>query len=140
MVGEDGGKAAAKGTWHEGLKVFTDILLPAGAGLAGFFSITPVLGGVNSFYNVLLKAGITGNAGRLADLIMAGITAAIGFCFWHLRSSGNLILKIVGNGVGGYFLGGAASFAAQAWTQPSGVPNGFIDHLVANLETVAQES
>ncbi|MCI4357391.1 MAG: hypothetical protein L3K18_09720 [Thermoplasmata archaeon] len=129
-----------KGTWHESLKVVVDILIPVGAGIAGFFTCTAVFGGVNAMYNVLLKAGISGNAGRLADLVMSGISAAIGFGFWRLGHTDGMILKIVGRGVGAFFLGGAASYLAQAWTQPSNVPNGLVDKLVGNFQTLASET
>ena len=112
-MGDGDPKGAAKKSWTEGLKVFKDILLPV---------------------------GLQAPAGRLAWLIMAGVAAAVGFVFWHSRHAGGTIWEIIGTGVGAFFLGGAVSYAVAAWTTPSNPPNGLIDSLAANVETLAREA
>ena len=139
-MGDGDPKGAAKKSWTEGLKVFKDILLPVGAGLAGVFGLSAALGGTNTFYNALVKVGLQAPAGRLAWLIMAGVAAAVGFVFWHSRHAGGTIWEIIATGVGALFLGGAISYAVAAWTTPSNPPNGLIDSLAANVETLAREA
>jgi hypothetical protein len=139
-MGDGDAKGAAKKSWSEGLRVFKDILLPVGAGLAGLFSLPAALGGVNTFYNALLKANLSGPAGRLCWAIMAAISASIGFVFWHARHAGGQIWEIISTAVGALFLGGAVSYAVGAWTVPANPSNGLIDSLAANIETLAREA
>jgi hypothetical protein len=141
-MGEAAGVAhGLAGIGHEGLSVFTEVLVPLAAGVAGFFGNTAV-GGTNSVSYLIWTAGGPifkangNNAARIAAAIMAGIKASIGYAFWGIRKRGGMVMHLLGGGIGGFFLGAALG---EVPTLISGAspPRGALDTLFAWTQNAA---
>jgi hypothetical protein len=133
--------AGARMTFDKTIHVVVDIFLPIGSALAGIFMPTALGGGTsvaNAVYKVQGGTGSGSLANRVAWGIQALINGAVGAAFWSLRGHDGLVAKVLGNVIGGFFLGSAIGCipGVVSGTQPT---PGIIDKLVSGVENIAQE-
>ena len=140
-VTASGATNAARETFDKSLHVIVDVFVPVGAALGGFF-MPALLGGgqsiSNAFYHVTGSSGSGNLANRVGWGVQALINLAVGGAFWHMRGAGGIVLKAIGGGVGGFFLGSALGCLPGVIT-PSQPPNGLLDNLAASFKTIATE-
>lgn len=137
-----GATAAARATFDKTLNVIVDVFVPVGAALGGFF-LPSLLGGGMSVANLVYKAEGNPSSGASAQRVAWGvqglINAAVGGAFWGMRNAGGIVLKAIGGGVGGFFLGGALGCVPGVITAtPSAPPAGLLDKVATWMQNVAK--
>jgi len=128
---------AARATFDKSIEVVVGIFVPIGAAVAGFFMPT-VLGGGRAVGDMIYQTGAP-QAARASWGVQALINAAVGGAFWHMRNAGGLIMKAIGGGVGGFFLGGALGCLPGLLKGSGAAPPGLIDHLATGIQGIASE-
>jgi hypothetical protein len=136
-MAESEGKAAIHAT-EAGARKFVDMLvkylLPIATFFVGAFTGASTWGGIRSFGSLVSQAKVPDSekvtiwAGAG---LFGGMFAAVGYGFWSL--DGHLILRAVGRGFGGYFIGVAVSYLLMALGNAA-LPSGLIDQLVAGIQ------
>jgi len=135
---------AGKAVGSEFVDVIIDYLLPVGAGVAGFFVGDAILGGPASVTNAISAAAssldlTTASAVRIGGAIFALIWGAVGYAFWRMGHRDGWIMRALGKGFGGFFLGTAANeFVYRVLLASPGGSNGLVDKLFAGIQGVAQ--
>jgi hypothetical protein len=125
---------AGKMVGGEAFGIVLDYLVPIGAGLAGFAAGPSVIGGAASIANATYSAFGAGkgpNANLVGGAVFAVIYASIGGAFWHMRSRGGWIMKIIGGGVGAFFFGSALSLLIFQVGLQQVAPSGALDSIFA---------
>jgi len=141
------GEAAAVGTARavgtEAVDVVVKYIVPIGAAVGGFVAGTKVLGGSTlvGLMAIIPQTGVnTVTSTRIIGALLALVSALIGWAFWHLRSRAGWIAKLIGGGVGGFFLGTAAGYFVGCTIGGNSPSWGFLDTIQAWFQGVASGS
>lgn len=124
---------AAKSAAHKLIDMLVQYLLPIASFFVGAFTGAQTWGGIRSLNSLVQQTKAPSQEAITiwgGAALFGGMFAAVGYGFWHL--DGHLILKAVGRGFGGYFLGVAASYLFLALGNGA-MPSGLIDQLVAGI-------
>ena len=108
------------------LDVALDIILPIVTFIFGYLDYQAI-GGANTVYGLI--NGSVPMAANISALLPLGLSAILGVTFYRLGRDENIFLKVVGKGVGGFFLGSALAWGIDA-IAPKAVSNGLIDDFV----------
>lgn len=131
-------KHTARATFDKSMDVIVDIFVPLGTGIAGILAGSTIIGGTYSIANAVNSGGqgnLPGN--RIGGAIAAGIFAVIGMAFWRLGHQGGFILKIIGKGVGGLFLGCAIQSGIRGALLNQTMSQGPLDKLFEWVQSTA---
>lgn len=134
------GVAASKVAVDKALEVTVDYILPVGAILGGFLA-GPALGGTQSIANMLYngvpggQGGVTDN--RIAGLAMMAVWGGVAVAFWSVRKHGNIFVRALGSGAGGFFIGVSVSNLKYI-IQGSAAGAGWLDKLAGDVSSAAQ--
>ena len=125
---------------EETLKLAEDVLIPIAAGFAGYASYQ-YWGGFQLIYATIGNSGAPGAwspaSGRLAAAIAGGIWLAVGAGFWSIGKHAGTILRLVGKGVGAYFLGVGVGYGLGALMGLSApLPNGALESLTNGIRSL----
>jgi hypothetical protein len=101
---------AGKAIGHEAVDVVIEYLIPIGTGIAGLMVGPAALGGAYSLSNAINSAvnqNSTVQATRIGGLVFAGIWGAVGYALWRMGDHDGWVMKLLGKGLGGFFIGTA---------------------------------
>ena len=140
---------AARMVGSETLDAVIEYFVPIGASVAGFAVAPQVLGGqviVDKIYSAMQStnsAASSTTANRVGFGILAVVLGAIGGAFWRLGHRGGWIMKLLGKGIGGFFLGGAVGYALYGpllGQQPPGTAsrNGLFDMVTGGITNISE--
>jgi hypothetical protein len=132
----------AKTIGKEALDVVIDYFVPLAGGVAGLI-IGPMTFGGNSVAGTIWTQAnneVSGaTASRLVGALFAGIFGAAGYGFWRLGKRDGWIMKILGKGIGSFFLGTAIGYLISSTLMGKALPsNGLVDKLITGVQSLAQ--
>lgn len=130
---------AARAVGSEAVDVVVEYLIPIGAGVAGLVMGPAVFGGnavLGSIYNASQNMVGGATIQRIGGALFGGIFGLIGYTFWRLGKRDDWTMKLVGKGLGAFFLGTAVGYVIYAIV-PKSFPVGIIDKFFAGAEQIA---
>ena len=143
---EAGAKHAAKSVGYEVVDVVIDYLIPIAGALTGLVAGPSLFGGLIIQNSLATTVGQNGGSDvisnntcvRLGGAILAVITAGIGYAFWRLGKRDGWIMKVIGKGVGSFFLGTAAAYTFGQVISAKNCPSGLLDMFAGGIEGIAK--